>query len=137
MSISGRGSKHLVRLTSTLKISIRNFNRKGNHYCLVDPIAITIGKRTLVVHARCSTLSPSQAQVISTLSRVEQGNLPDIDTYVKICNRLEVSTDFFTDSAEDTTERKIVAHLRADKALPKETAEALIKMIKLAYKAHE
>jgi hypothetical protein len=35
------------------------------------------------------------------------------------------------------TERKIVAHLRADKALPKETAEALIKMIKLAYKAHE
>lgn len=73
----------------------------------------------------------------STLSRVEQGNLPDIDTYMKICNWLEVSTDFFTDSAEDTTERKIVAHLRADKALPTETAEALIKMIKLAYKAHD
>ncbi len=72
----------------------------------------------------------------STLSRVEQGNLPDIDTYVKICNWLEVPTDFFTESVEDTTERQIVAHLRADKALPTETSEALIKMIKLAYKAH-
>lgn len=73
----------------------------------------------------------------STLSRVEQGNLPDIDTYLKICNWLEVSTEFFTDSAEKTTEGNIVAHLRADKALPTETAEALIKMIKLAYKAHD
>lgn len=73
----------------------------------------------------------------STLSRVEQGNLPDIDTYVSLCKWLEVSTDFFTENAEDSTEKKIVAHLRADKALSKETAEALIKMIKLAYKAHE
>jgi transcriptional regulator with XRE-family HTH domain len=73
----------------------------------------------------------------STLSRIEQGNLPDIETYVKLCRWLEVSTEFFTDSAEDTTEKKIVAHLRADKALSKETSEALVKMIKLAYKAHE
>jgi transcriptional regulator with XRE-family HTH domain len=73
----------------------------------------------------------------STLSRIEQGNLPDIDTYVRLCKWLEVPTDFFTENATDTTERKIVAHLRADKALPKETAEALIKMIKLAYKAHD
>lgn len=73
----------------------------------------------------------------STLSRIEQGNLPDIDTYVQLCKWLEVSTDFFTENAESTTERKIVAHLRADKALPKETSEALIKMIKLAYKAHD
>jgi transcriptional regulator with XRE-family HTH domain len=73
----------------------------------------------------------------STLSRIEQGNLPDIDTYVKICRWLEVSTDFFTDTAVDSSEKKIVAHLRADKALPKDTSEALIKMIKLAYRAHE
>lgn len=73
----------------------------------------------------------------STLSRIEQGNLPDIDTYVQLCKWLEVSTDFFTENAENTTEKRIVAHLRADKALPKETSEALIKMIKLAYKAHD
>ena len=72
----------------------------------------------------------------STLSRIELGNLPDIDTYFRICRWLEVSTDFFTEVAENTTERKIVAHLRADKALPSEISEALVKMIKLAYKAH-
>lgn len=73
----------------------------------------------------------------STLSRVEQGNLPDIETYVKLCRWLEVSTEFFTDVGEDSSEKRIVAHLRADKALPKETSEALVKMIKLAYKAHD
>jgi transcriptional regulator with XRE-family HTH domain len=80
----------------------------------------------------CSEIGASP----STLSRIEQGNLPDIETYIKICKWLEVSTDFFTESAEDSSEKKVVAHLRADKALPKETSEALIKMIKLAYKAH-
>jgi transcriptional regulator with XRE-family HTH domain len=73
----------------------------------------------------------------STLSRIEQGNLPDIETYVTLCKWLEVPTDFFTDNAENSTEQKIVAHLRADKALSKQTAEALIKMIKLAYKEHD
>jgi len=73
----------------------------------------------------------------STLSRVEQGNLPDIETYVKLCRWLEVSTEFFTENAETSSEKKIVAHLRADKALSKETSEALIKMIKLAYQAHD
>src|SRR5258706_11257008 len=64
----------------------------------------------------------------STLSRIEQGNLPDIETYVKLCRWLEVSTEFFTENAESSSEKKIVAHLRADKALSKETSEALIKM---------
>jgi transcriptional regulator with XRE-family HTH domain len=73
----------------------------------------------------------------STLSRIEQGNLPDIETYVKLCRWLEVSTEFFTENAESSSEKKIVAHLRADKALSKETSEALIKMIKLAYQAHD
>jgi len=73
----------------------------------------------------------------STLSRVEQGNLPDIDTYMRLCKWLEVSPEFFTDTAAKSNESEIVAHLRADKALPKETSEALIKMIKLAYQAHD
>lgn len=73
----------------------------------------------------------------STLSRIEQGNLPDIDTYVRLCQWLEVSTEFFTENSEASNEKRIVAHLRADNALPKETSEALIKMIKLAYKAHD
>jgi len=71
---------------------------------------------------------------VSTLSRVENGNLPDIDSYMKICNWLEVSIDFFADNKESSTKKQVVvANLRADKTLPKETSEALIKMINLAY----
>lgn len=73
----------------------------------------------------------------STLSRIEQGNLPDIDTYLKLCNWLGVSSDFFTDTNtnKDNIQVGVIAHLRADKSLPPETAEALIKMINLAYVA--
>jgi transcriptional regulator with XRE-family HTH domain len=70
----------------------------------------------------------------STLSRIEQGNLPDIDTYFRICNWLGVSTDFFSFTNEvSNTSELVVAHLRADKTLPSETSDALIKMINLAY----
>jgi len=71
----------------------------------------------------------------STLSRIEQGNLPDIDTYLKLCDWLEVSSDFFTkiDSKDNTGKKGVIAHLRADKTLPPKTAEALIQMITLAY----
>ena len=72
----------------------------------------------------------------STLSRIEQGNLPDIDTFLKICKWLEVSPDFFTEQTQKTEQPKqkeIVAFLRADRTLSKDTAGALIKMIDLAY----
>jgi transcriptional regulator with XRE-family HTH domain len=69
-----------------------------------------------------------------TLSRIEQGNLPDIDTYVKICEWLKVPTDYFTGLKPLKKPREIItASLRADKTLPPETAEALINMINLAY----
>lgn len=73
----------------------------------------------------------------STLSRVEQGNLPDIDTYMRLCKWLEVSPDYFTDTTDVKTNPKsgVIAHLRADKTLPSETAEALIQMINLAYES--
>lgn len=77
---------------------------------------------------------------VSTLSRVENGSLPDIDSYLKICKWLEVSTDFFTKKMNNTdaatsNKKLVVANLRADKHLPPEIAEALIKMINLAYES--
>ncbi len=73
----------------------------------------------------------------STLSRIEQGHLPDIDTYVVLCKWLGVSTDYFILNDEPkpsrTTVENIEFHLRADKTLPPKTAEALMTMIKLAY----
>ena len=73
----------------------------------------------------------------STLSRIEQGNLPDVETFLKLCDWLEVSPDYFKfseDSSEAQKEKVIIAHLRADKNLKPETANSLIRMIELAYK---
>lgn len=88
------------------------------------------GDRGLRETARELKISPT------TLSRLESENLPDVDTYIKICEWLGVSTDHFT--GEEPTKNKsakkqIIAHLRTDKTLPKKNAEALIKMIELAY----
>jgi transcriptional regulator with XRE-family HTH domain len=72
---------------------------------------------------------------VSTLSRVENGNLPDIDTYMKLCKWLDVSVDFFATQTQSSESKKnvVVANLRADKTLSQDMAEALIKMIDLAY----
>lgn len=73
----------------------------------------------------------------ATLSRIEQGRIPDVDTFVKICKWLEVSTDtFIINSKElDSTSTKdvVIAHLRSEKTLSKETVNMLIKMIDMAY----
>ena len=75
-----------------------------------------------------------------TLSRIENGNLPDIDTYLKICTWLDVPSDYFNKKAtqketknSSANKKQVIAHLRADKNLPPNTAEALIEMINLAY----
>ncbi|MBL7767502.1 helix-turn-helix domain-containing protein [Flavihumibacter sp. UBA7668] len=75
-----------------------------------------------------------------TLSRIENGNLPDIDTYFRICKWLDVPTDYFAiktnknfEKKSSDTKQEVIAHLRADKTLPPSTAQALIEMINLAY----
>ena len=72
----------------------------------------------------------------STLSRVEAGKLPDLDTYFRICNWLGVPADHFSVTNKvDSTKNVVVAHLRADRALDPATTEALVKMIQIAYDA--
>ena len=76
----------------------------------------------------------------STLSRIEQGSIPDVNTFLLLCNWLGVPTDTFIinetsqEGVAQTEAEKIVAHLRADRVLPKSTAQALIEMIQLAYR---
>ena len=76
----------------------------------------------------------------STLSRIEQGKIPDLDTFIKLCKWLDVSTDHFTKNGEnvavkESTPQVITAHLRADRTLDPHTAEALVTMIEMAYNA--
>jgi transcriptional regulator with XRE-family HTH domain len=82
---------------------------------------------------------------VSTLSRVEQGKIPDLGTFLRLCHWLGVSPEQFvseslrndSQSPEPTvsTQEMIVAHLRADRTLDPRTAEALSTMIRLAYEA--
>ncbi|SKB64052.1 helix-turn-helix domain-containing protein [Daejeonella lutea] len=73
-----------------------------------------------------------------TLSRIEQGKIPDVDTFIKICKWLDVSTDTFiaSDSRANplSNHQHVVAHLRADRELPPDTLNMLVTMIDLAYK---
>ncbi len=73
----------------------------------------------------------------ATLSRIEQGKVPDVDTFIKICKWLDVTADTFiiSDSKRKTTSTKeqLVAHLRAERELSKDTINMLIKMIDMAY----
>ncbi len=87
----------------------------------------------------------------STLSRVEQGKIPDLDTFLRLCRWLGVSPEQFTTDTEEQVQATsssespspdmrrdiITAHLRADRTLDPETAEALVTMIRLAYEAVE
>lgn len=73
----------------------------------------------------------------ATLSRIEQGKLPDVDTFINICKWLKVSSDTFilndNQKTRVTNKDQVVAHLRADKELSRETVNALITMINMAY----
>jgi transcriptional regulator with XRE-family HTH domain len=75
----------------------------------------------------------------STLSRIEQGNIPDIDTYIRICKWLDVTTETFILEGGKTmntasTKDMVVAQLRAEKTLSKSTIDTLVSVIDMAYK---
>lgn len=73
----------------------------------------------------------------ATISRIEKGKIPDVDTFIKICKWLETSTDTFIINTKSnkisSNKERIVAHLRAEKELEKSTVNMLLKMIDLAY----
>lgn len=77
----------------------------------------------------------------ATLSRVEQGKIPDVNTFIRICKWMQVSSDEFIEGDKKRRKERVVssrehviAHLRADRELKKETINALIGMIDIAYK---
>lgn len=78
----------------------------------------------------------------STLSRVEQGNVPDLDTFFRLCQWLGVSADEFAPSrspenrgSPPSSVEFIEAHFRAERILPEQAIEALSQMVQFAYAA--
>jgi transcriptional regulator with XRE-family HTH domain len=75
----------------------------------------------------------------ATLSRVEQGKVPDVDTFIKLCKWLDVKADSFiiSNQAEQnkgiSNKEVIIAHLRSETELDPETVNAIVKLVDIAY----
>lgn len=73
----------------------------------------------------------------STLSRVESGKMPDMETFLALCNWLQVPpAELFrtTDADQLNTPEAIAIQLRADKNLDPAIANALASLVKAAYR---
>ncbi len=78
-----------------------------------------------------------------TLSRIEAGNVPDVDTFLKLCRWLSMDPSTFaadlgekshTSSAKVSNRDIVITNLRADKTLDKKVVNALVEMIEVAYR---
>ena len=66
----------------------------------------------------------------ATLSRIENGKLPDLENFAKICQWLEVDPASVLGFDPDDRDRKSVAvHFRSQKTMAVETAAALQELI--------
>ena len=72
----------------------------------------------------------------ATLSRIENGHQPDLTTFQKLCQWLEMEPSEFLDASSTTTTSSeprpvtfATAHLRADRYISPELAQALGEMI--------
>ena len=74
----------------------------------------------------------------STISRVENGKTPDMETFLALCDWLEVPPAELIKNTEDEedldTPEAITIQLRADKNLDPAIANALASLVKAAYK---
>lgn len=73
----------------------------------------------------------------ATLSRVERGYLPDLETFAKVCRWLEVSPGevLGVNSATAGTPPEVAVHFKKDSTLPPQTARALAQMVLAAHRA--
>lgn len=65
----------------------------------------------------------------ATLSRVEQGNLPDLENFSKICRWLKEDPASILGLEEGPKRPVAAVHFRKDKTMKLETAKALADMI--------
>lgn len=72
----------------------------------------------------------------ATLSRVERGGFPDLETFGKICKWLAVDPgEVLGVKTKGPSIAQVAVHFRKDQTLAPETAEALAKMILAAQRA--
>lgn len=97
-------------------------------------IARKRGTRGIRAAAADADVSPA------TLSRVENGNLPDLATFAKICRWLDVDPARFLGvqrEASHPSPNRAVAHFRKSATVSKETATSLGALILAAQRARQ
>lgn len=72
----------------------------------------------------------------ATLSRVERGFLPDLETFSKICEWVGIDpADVLGVKPKTEHVPKVAVHFKKAAALPPETAQALAQMVMAAHRA--
>jgi UDP-N-acetylglucosamine 1-carboxyvinyltransferase len=75
----------------------------------------------------------------STLSRIEHEKMVDVQTFLRICDWLQVAPQELIKSTDEVSEQKMTTPerievvLRTDRTLPPESANALITLLKVTY----
>ena len=92
------------------------------------------GKRSLREVAQdLEDMSPS------TLSRIEHEKMVDVQTFLRLCDWLQIAPQAFIKNTDEvpeqemTTPERIEVVLRTDRTLPPESADALITLVKVTY----
>ena len=91
------------------------------------------GSRGIRAAAAEAEISPA------TMSRVENGNVPDLATFAKICRWLGVDPATFlgVDAPAPAAPRPAVVHFRKKKTVSVDTAQSLAELILAAQKAKD
>jgi transcriptional regulator with XRE-family HTH domain len=91
----------------------------------------TRGERGVREVAKEISISPA------TLSRMERGHIPDLDTFGKVCRWLRIDPAEILDvePRATTTRPTAVVHFRKDQTLNPQTAQALAQLILAAQRA--
>lgn len=72
----------------------------------------------------------------ATLSRVERGYLPDLDTFAKICRWLAIDPgEVLGITPATSTPPRVAVHFKKDAVLAPKTAQALAQMVLAAHRA--
>lgn len=75
----------------------------------------------------------------STLSRIEHQKMVDVQTFLRLCDWLQVAPQELIKSTDEMSEQEVITPerievvLRADRTLPPESANALITLFKVTY----
>lgn len=117
-------------------------------YLATDELAVTLSLEKLgrlVIEKRGENGLRETAKLIgispATLSRIERGHLPDLETFSKVCQWLKVDPGRFlgmkgeAEKPRDAKKPEVSVHFRKKNTVPLETAQALAKLIFAAQEA--